>query len=100
MAKQPALPPSLMVQGLHEVLLENGVPAGYTFDGDSWDDLIIVGFEVNHVQTIRNYTRVGRAHRRWIVEGDAHGAGRGNKKSVTINGSLPVTAEAVAVESP
>jgi hypothetical protein len=81
MARKDELPPSLAVRAFYEALLEAGVRPGQTFEGESWDDLLIVGFDVLHHQTLRQYTRLGRAHQLWEVQ---VGGGRGNKTRVTM----------------
>ncbi len=81
MVRKPELPPSLAVQAFHAALLKAGKAPGTVFEGEAWEDAVIVGFEVLHPQTIRQYTRVGRAHRLWEVEA---GVGRGNRTKVTL----------------
>lgn len=90
MARKLELPPSLAVRAFHDALLEVGIKPGHVFEGDDWDDALIVGFDVLHHQTLRQYTRLGRAHQLWDVE---PGLGRGNKTRVTI---LPTPNEAPA----
>lgn len=97
MARKAELPPSLAVRAFHEALLEAGTDfgkgAGYTYVGEEWEDALIVGFDVLHHQTQRQYTRLGRAHGMWAVE---IGEGRGNKTRVTLLG--PQAAQHVAGE--
>lgn len=87
MARKAELPPSLAVRAFHAALLEAGVQPGQVFEGEAWEDALIVGFDVLHHQTLRQYTRLGRAHGLWNVE---VGGGRGNKTKVTILASPTV----------
>src|SRR5688572_23373889 len=81
MARKEELPPSLTVRAFHEALLESGVQPGRVFKGEEWDDALMVALEMMHPQTLRQYTRLGRAHKLWTVD---VGGGRGNKTKVTI----------------
>ncbi|MFA5943714.1 MAG: hypothetical protein WC876_04520 [Candidatus Thermoplasmatota archaeon] len=94
MARKAELPPSLAVRAFHEALLEVGIQPGHVFEGDAWEDALIVGFDVLHHQTLRQYTRLGRAHRLWEVE---VGGGRGNKTKVTM---LAAAAVELAIVQP
>lgn len=87
MGRQAELPPSLAVRAFHEALLEVGVKPGQVLEGDDWEDALIVGFDVLHHQTLRQYTRLGRAHQLWRVD---VGGGRGNKTKVTMMAGAPV----------
>lgn len=81
MGKQSPVSPRLSVQALHDALLAEGVEPGQTFEGDQWEDIVIVAFDVQDPRVIRNWTRVGKAHGLWDVES---GSGRGHRTKVTI----------------
>lgn len=70
-----------MARALHAALLAEGVEPGTVFEGEDWEDRVIAATEMSHPQTIKSYTRAGRAIRLWDVE---PGGGRGRKTKVTI----------------
>lgn len=82
-----------MARALHAALLRRGVKAGDVFEGEEWEDRVIVATKMSHEQTIRSYTKAGRAQRLWTVES---GGGRGNKRRVTI---LPGPQDQVTAEA-
>lgn len=75
------LSPVDMARALHAALLRCGAEAGTTFNGDEWEDRVIAATEMSHPQTIKSYTRAGRAIRLWSVEA---GTGRGHKSKITL----------------